>query len=115
MPGILWQLIKAAPGVFVHGDDAPDSVREATEDLLDENDVARPFIEQCLVEDAGAITPLPEIEAAISKWIGGSMSSSDARYEGVLRGVKAKWLYGRKTIQGRKVRGLIGVRLKPSS
>src|ERR1017187_7150031 len=71
MPGILWQLIKAAPDVMSNGDDPPSAVREATDDLMAENDVARPFIEECLADDPDAVTTLPEIEERIGKWIGG--------------------------------------------
>jgi len=65
LPGILWQLIKAAPDVLANGDQPPAAVAEATADLLDENDLARPFIEACLLEDADAHTPLKDMEAAI--------------------------------------------------
>ena len=68
MPGILWQLIKAAPAVFDNGDTPPAAVREATDDVVDENDVAQPFIEECL-EDADAVLQLPELETAIQKYI----------------------------------------------
>jgi P4 family phage/plasmid primase-like protien len=67
IPGILWQLIKAAPVVFASGDAPPASVLDATADLMDENDVARPFIEQHLEDAPDAVTAIPEIEALIVK------------------------------------------------
>jgi P4 family phage/plasmid primase-like protien len=117
MPGILWRLIKAAPDVFANGDDPPKAVREATDDVMDENDVARPFIEACLVDDHDAVTPLHEIEAAARKWIGGIVLQGDAQFDRIIQGVKAKWDYGRRRVGGRgnPVRGLIGVRLRPTS
>jgi len=116
-PGILWKLIKAAPGVFERGIEPPASVLEATDDLLDENDVARPFIEACLVEDPEAITTLGEMETAIKKWIGGMVLGSDERLSQIMKGLRARWVYGRKRVPGQPqpVRGLLGVRIVGSS
>lgn len=116
IPGILWQLIKAAPAVFTNGDAPPASVLEATEDVMDENDKAKPFIEACLLDDPEAVTPLTEIEAAARKWMGGLMLA-DAQLDRILQGVKAKWNQGRKRVAGRQhpVRGLLGVKVRPSS
>ncbi len=117
MPGILWQLIRTAPAVLANGDDPPSAVREATDDIMEENDTARPFIEACLVDDADAVTPLPEVEVAARKWIGGIVLPGDAQFDRIIQGVKAKWDYGRRRVAGRAnpVRGLVGVRLRPSS
>jgi len=113
MPGILWKLIKAAPAVFAHGDEPPTAVRDATDDLMDENDVAKPFIESCLVNDPDAVTPLAEIESAIKKWLGsgGMFIGGDERVDRIMQGVRARWNYGKKGRRGEQVRGLIGVRL----
>ncbi len=117
MPGILWQLIKAAPGVFADGDNAPSSVQEATADLMDENDVARPFIEACLLEDKDAVTPLSEIEAAARKYLGGLVVGADAVLERIMQGIKARWSHGRRRVAGcpNPVRGLLGVRVRQTS
>ena len=69
-PGILWQLIQAAPRVFERDVELPESVQEAPADVMDENDVARPFIEPCL-EQADTVTAVPEIATAVQKWLGG--------------------------------------------
>lgn len=115
-PGILWQLIQAAPAVFANGDAPPRAVLDATDDVMDENDVAGPFIEACLVTDPDAVTPLQEIEAAARKWIGG-LVSADAQLDRILQGVKAKWDHGRRRVAGHPhpVRGLLGVRVRSSS
>jgi P4 family phage/plasmid primase-like protien len=115
MPGILWKLIQAAPGVFARGVEPPESVLDATADVMDENDVARPFIEKWLIEDTDAVTPIPEIRAAAEKWLGGMVMRGDARIDAVIEGVKARWSYGRKQLSGVQTRGLIGVRVRPSS
>jgi P4 family phage/plasmid primase-like protien len=111
MPGILWQLIKTAPAVFANGDEPPAAVREATDDVMDENDVARPFIEECLIDDPTAVTPIPEIEAAARKWVGG-LDLEGASVERIMEGVRARWSYGRRRVDGSKVRGFLGVRVK---
>jgi P4 family phage/plasmid primase-like protien len=114
MPGVLWRLIKIAPQVF-HGDNPPLTVQDATDDVMDENDVARPFIEQCLEPDADAITPVPEMEAAIQKWVG-TLTIGSPEPRRILDGVKTHWRYGRKRVRGRSnpVRGFVGVRLRSS-
>ena len=116
-PGILWQLIKAAPGVIANGDEPPASVLEATADLMEENDLGAPFIEACLIEDADAVTPLPEIEERIRQSLGGMVIGSDERVGRIMQSVRARWPYGRKRVAGRAnpARGLLGVRLLPSS
>ena len=111
MPGILWQVIKAAPDVLANGDNPPAAVREATDDVMDENDVAKPFIESCLVDDPDAVTPLADIEASIQKWAGGMVVGTDERMDRIMQGVRARWSYGKKGPRGKQVRGLIGVRL----
>lgn len=112
MPGILWQLIKTAPAVFANGDEPPAAVREATDDVMDENDVARPFIEECLIDDPTAVTPIPEIEAAARKWLGGLVLDG-ADVDRIMDGVRGRWSYGRRRVYGLKIRGLLGVRVIP--
>jgi P4 family phage/plasmid primase-like protien len=115
-PGILWRLIKIAPAVFARGDAPPVAVRDATDDVMDENDVARPFIEACLVDDPDAVTPLADIESAVRQWIGGVVLPGDGQHDRIIQGVKAKWDHGRKRVAGKAnpVRGLLGVRLVSS-
>jgi P4 family phage/plasmid primase-like protien len=114
MPGILWKLIQAAPSVFIRGVEPPSSVLEATADVLDENDVAAPFIEQRLVEDPEAVTTLQEMRDAVQKWLGRIMA--DDAVDRIMEGIKAKWSYGRKRLKGdrNQTRGFIGVRLLTS-
>lgn len=116
-PGILWQLIQEAPAAFTKGDEPPKEVQEASADVLDENDIGRPFREQCLIEDPQAVTPIPEIKAAIIKWLGPSLVLLDERVEIILDTIRAQWKYGRKRVEGKDnpVRGLLGVRLRSTS
>jgi P4 family phage/plasmid primase-like protien len=115
MPGILWKLIQIAPAVFERGIEPPSSVLDASNDVLDENDIAAPFIEQYLVEDPTAVTPLPEMESAVKKSLGGIVMPGDQRFDRIMDGIRAKWSYSRKRIGGLQSRGFIGVRIRPSS
>jgi P4 family phage/plasmid primase-like protien len=112
MPGILWRLIKIAPDVF-NGDKPPLAVLDATFDLMDENDVARPFIEECLDVDSSAVTPVSEVDAAIRNWIGALVIDSPENGR-VMDGVKAKWNTKRKRIAGgaNAVNCFLGVRVR---
>jgi len=114
MPGILWKLIQVAPSVFIRGVEPPASVLDATADVLDENDVAAPFIEQRLVEDPEAVTTQPEMRDAIQKWLGRMMADSEV--DRIMEGIKAKWSLGRRRLKGDKnqTRGFIGVRVVTS-
>jgi putative DNA primase/helicase len=111
-PGILWKLIQAAPEIFEHGIQPPASVKDATDDLMDENDIAAPYIEARLTDDADAVTQIPEIENDIKKYLCGIVVGSDARLDRIMVGVRARWPYGRKRVAGQLVRGLLGVRIR---
>ena len=69
--------------------------------------MARPFIEKWLIEDADAVTPIPEIRAIAETWLGGMAMMGDARIDAIMEGVKARWSYGRKQLSGFQTRGLI--------
>jgi P4 family phage/plasmid primase-like protien len=111
MPGILWQLIKAAPAVFANGDEPPSAVREATDDVMDENDTARPFIEECLADGEGLTQE--EMRGAIQNWIQKrrGLVIGDTDFERILDGVRAKYSLGRFYRDGKQVRGFVGVLL----
>ena len=104
--GSLWRLIKAAPAVFTDGDDPPLTVREATDDVMEENDTAKPFIDDCLVDDPEAVTSIPEIQEAIMKWHNPGRVFSDEGVERILEGVRMRWSHGRKRRAGVQIRGL---------
>lgn len=115
MQGILWQLIQAAPSVFADGDAPPRAVIEATDDVMDENDVARPFIEECLLADSSAVLALPELEAEIQKYICTHKQSGGDLFDRIREGVRARWAYGRRRTAQGNIRGLLGVRVRPTS
>ena len=112
MPGILLRLIEIAPQVF-NGDNPPLAVQDATDDVMDENDVARPFIEQCLEADPDAVTAVPEMEAAIQRWVG-TLVIGGPDPSRIMDGVRCRWKRGRKRVGREQLRGLIGVRVRSS-
>lgn len=91
-----------------------DRVREATDDLMDENDLGRPFMHECLIEDPAAITSTPNMESAVRKWVGGVVLD-DATFGQVMDSVRARYTYGRKRTPEGQIRGFIGVRLREAS
>lgn len=100
--------IKLCPPLLAgESDNPPCAVLDATSDLLDENDVAAGFIEECLEADSDAVTTLDEMQLAIHQWGHGDLDR-------VLAGVRARYKYGRKRIDGHPhpVRGLVGVRIR---
>jgi P4 family phage/plasmid primase-like protien len=112
MPGILWRLIKTAPAVFADGDAPPAVVLEATEDLMDENDAAKPFISEYLTGDSGGLTQ-DEMRGAIQNWIQKrrGVVIGDGELDRILDGVRATYSMGRFYRDGKQLRGFVGVRL----
>jgi P4 family phage/plasmid primase-like protien len=117
-PGVLWKLIKAAPSIFERGIEPPAFVLHETAVLMDENDVAAPFIDECLTDDADVVTPIPEIIKALQDWMSDQPGGlgNGAEFDRIMAGVKARWSHGRKRVPGRKhpVQGLRGVRIRPA-
>ena len=64
---------------------------------MDENDVARPFIEQCLEADPDAVTAVPEMEAAIQRWVG-TLVIGGPDPSRIMDGVRCRWKRGRKRV-----------------
>jgi putative DNA primase/helicase len=118
MSGILWKLINAMPAVFANGDEPPNAVRDATDDVMDENDVAKPFVEDCLRNhDKGGVTQA-EMRATIQHWMqserSGIIVGQDADLERILEGVKARYRVDRFYRNGKQLRGFVGVNLVAS-
>ncbi len=103
-PGILWKLIKTAPSIFERGIEPPASVMDATADVMDENDVAAPFIDEYLIADATAVTPLPRMEDAVRLYMRSGAWSGDTSFDRIMDGVKARWSHGRQRVAGHKIR-----------
>ena len=107
-PGVLWRLIRLCPALMAgEADKPPVAVLDATDDLLDENDVSAGFIEECLEPDSDSVTTLEDMRAAVIRWGRGDLDR-------VMTGVRARWPHGRKRLPGRthQVRGLVGVRIR---
>jgi phage/plasmid-associated DNA primase len=116
IPGILWRLVKLGPSVFKGGLGViPKIVQEESADLIDENDVAAPYIELRLEEGAAAFTPTEDVETDVRNYLGSGMRlGGDEQFDRIMEGVKARFSYGRHRVAGGKQRrGFVGFRLKP--
>ncbi len=113
--GILRWAIAGCLQWQVRGLDAPESVRVATSDYLEEQDVVREWLDECTEDAPGHFTPNPDIWASWQQW---------ASARGVLTRTK-HWVTGglaRHGFQsakmrhgGRQDRGFVGLRVVGST
>ena len=71
-PGILAQLIRLCPDVIANGLRAPKTVTDATAELLEENDLAKQFQEDMLIDAPGKNVPFDAMEKAVELWLMGT-------------------------------------------
>ena len=111
MSAILYRLMKVTPGVW-NGDKPPACVLQETADLLDENDVARPFIEACLIEDSDAVVPVQAVSEAVSRWQG--LKVADPKR--IMDGLRSRYQTARKRAgTANAVSCFVGIRLAETS
>ena len=107
LPGVLHKLIALCPDVIANGLQQPASVNAETEELFDELDVTKQFVERCLVFEADAQTTLSDMTVAVSRHGGNCdlILSELKRYQGI----KYKRVYtaGRKQL----LQAYIGVKI----
>jgi P4 family phage/plasmid primase-like protien len=115
--GILWKLIQLTPSIFEQGIRPPASVLEATEDVMEENDTAKPFIEECLIQEAGAVTPVVVIEDAVRKWLGRLLMPGDQQFDKIMDGIRTRWSKRRKRVGGHPhpLMCFLGVSVRPNA
>lgn len=68
-PGILAQLIALCPDVIANGLRAPQTVTDATSELLEENDLAKQFQEDALMDAPGKNVSFDAMESAAHEWL----------------------------------------------
>lgn len=134
-PGFLAKLIALCPEVISYGNNlpAPESVKAATRELLEENDLAGQYAEDRIESTPGKHLALPDAQQDIADWLAG-MPSDGEKSSGVtvsnvtqnyhernkqmaqiLSGLKAKFVYKRLQPdgkRGRKVFHFLNVSLK---
>jgi len=115
LPGILHKLIAVCADVKQSGLRPPASVREATDELLTENDLAGQFIADRVTAVDGSFIPLADMEREIRQWLSGIIMDGDWRMKSITQGLKAKFKYDRKRVAGRgknAVWGFVDARLE---
>lgn len=112
-PGILAQLIAQCPHVIENGLQAPPIVRDATSELLEENDLAKQFEEDMLTTVPGQNVPFDVMESAVQSWLFGSTSGGGLTVRGsgqnkqaerIMTELKARYTYKRLRPEGKSGR-----------
>jgi P4 family phage/plasmid primase-like protien len=98
--GILHKLITVCPDVIQNGLRAPRSVRDATDELFDELDVTKQFVEERIREAPESFVSRSDMEAAIKKWMGFVVGDGDRRVNQILDGLRAQCRYERRREEG---------------
>ena len=132
-PGFLAYLISLCPEVITHINDipAPDSVREATREVLEENDIAGQFADDMLEATPGKHLSIDAAQQAAFEWLvdssgkessGVTVNATQNYHERnkqmtqIISGLKAKFVYKRLRPdvkeRGRKVFHFLDVSLK---
>ena len=68
--GVLHKLIAVCPDVIQSGLRAPRIVRDAMDELFEDLDVTKQFIEEHVHEAPGSFVSRSDMEAAIRQWVG---------------------------------------------
>jgi putative DNA primase/helicase len=122
-PGILARLIALCPDVIANGLQAPKTVTDATAELLEENDIAKQFQEDMLIDAPGQSVPFDAMETAVNRWLMGGASrglvvhapGQNRPAQQIMAELKARYTYKRLRPEGnrnRKVYFFLNVRLR---
>lgn len=98
-PGILARLIQQCPDVITNGLQEPEMVKAASRAVLEENDIAKQFQEDMLLDEPGSNVSHDEMRSAVQQWVTGSAGSgltirstrTDTQVEKILTELKAKY------------------------
>lgn len=109
-PGILTQLIRLCPDVIANGLQAPKIVLDATSEMLEENDLAKQFQEDMLIDLSGKNISFDAMETAVESWLGGGTSGGlTVRSHGqnkqavqIMAELKARYAYKRLRPEGKR-------------
>jgi putative DNA primase/helicase len=111
-PGILARLIALCPDVVANGLQAPKTVTDATAELLEENDVAKQFQEDMLIDAPGQNVSFDAMESAVNTWLMGGASRGliahahgpNRQAERIIAELKARYTYKRLRPYGNRNR-----------
>jgi phage/plasmid-associated DNA primase len=115
--GILHKLVQGCVETKRAGLQPPTAVRAATEELMEELDLAGQFIADRMVITGADddLTPRSEVETAIRSWLSGMVVGDDWRVERIIFDLKTRFRYERRWIGKERPWGFIGLRLAPAS
>ncbi len=98
--GVLHKLIAVCPDVIQSGLRAPRIVRDATDELFEDLDVTKQFLEEHVHEAPGSFVSRSDMEAAIRQWVGFVVGDGDRRVSQIFDGLKAQCKYDRRRVEG---------------
>ncbi len=111
--GILHKLVQGCVETKRGGLQPPTAVRAATEELMEELDLAGQFIADRVVITGADddFTPRTEVETAIRSWLSGIIVGDDWRVERIISDLKTRFRYDRRWVGKERPWGFIGLRL----
>jgi P4 family phage/plasmid primase-like protien len=110
--GVLYKLIAVCPDVIQNGLLAPRIVRDATDGLFEDLDFTKQFIEERVQDSPGSFVGRADMETAVRQWVGLIVGDNDRRVTQVLDGLKARYAYDRRRIEGgERPWGFVGIEL----
>ncbi|HEX4309683.1 MAG TPA: phage/plasmid primase, P4 family [Acidobacteriaceae bacterium] len=114
LPGILAELIALCPSVIRDGLGKPAAVKNSTEELFAELDVAAQFRAACLEGSPDGKVSYADMVRAVTVWTSNSELDGDVIQKVIADLKKQKGVkYKTCKIDGRPVKGFVGVRLRP--
>jgi putative DNA primase/helicase len=109
LPGILAELIALCPSVIRDGLEKPAAVKDSTDELFTELDVAGRFITDCLPRDPASVEPVRDVRAALEHWM--RETETDASLEQVWRELRKRLKPACRKVAGKNTKVFIGVNL----
>ena len=116
--GILHKLIQGCVEAKRDGLRAPEIVRAATNDLMEEMDLTGQFIADCISTGTDQdFTSRTEVEAAIRSWLPGVTVGNDWRVERIIAELKTRFRYEKRRVGSGPARsqarpwGFVGLKL----
>ncbi len=88
LPGILHKLITLSPDAIANGLRPPAVVLEETEELFDEQDIAKQFAGDCLEFNTEARTTAEDMQAALTRWLHSGLTVGNTDVDQVLKDLK---------------------------
>lgn len=110
--GILHKMVQGCIETKRNGLQPPAAVRAATEELMEEMDLAGQFIaDRVIAGTEEDFTSRAEVEVAIRSWLGGTVVGEDWRTERIISELKTRFRYDRRWIGKERPWCFIGLKL----